>query len=88
MNSSYALEYLHIRDAVAGISYSNSRIPIRNNCIVNCIRAMEFYNGSIVNTVTGNIFYANGGNEDVYVSSNSVPNFQNNSFKNNNPRTS
>ena len=62
MNSSNALEYLHIRDAVAGISYSNSRTSIRNNSIVNCNRAMEFYNNSVVNNVTGNIFYANGEN--------------------------
>ena len=93
-NGSYALENLHIRDAVVGIQYVNSRNSIKNNSIVNCTHAMEFYSNSIVNIITGNIFYANGGNEDVYVSNNSVPNFGtsnsygNNSFKNNTPQTS
>jgi tetratricopeptide (TPR) repeat protein len=87
-----SLEYMHIRDAIVGIQiYETSPPFIKNNVMVNCIRGMEFL-GRSLSTVSDNIFYANGGVEDIFIDTRSVPNLGtcgspgNNSFKNNNPR--
>jgi hypothetical protein len=90
-----ALEYMHVRDAAVGIQISNSRPSfITSNVIVNCTRGMEFLPNSVGTNVTSNIFYANGGAEDIFIDRSCVPYLGqsdspgNNSFKNNNPRVS